>query len=94
MKCFQKSRLLFMPLLVIIGAAANHCTNETNPKILPIKEEYKPDHTIEFSHEIHGQIDCKYCHNKKIDEKGGIPITHICVNCHKQVTGNSTEKDN
>ncbi len=79
--------------MVISGLAANRCANETDSKILPLEEGYKRDHAIEFSHKIHAQVDCKYCHNEQNDEKEGIQAAKVCMNCHKQVTGDSSPKN-
>lgn len=81
MSRFQSSLFLYLFFF-----AVNGCTNETEPKILPLDEGYKPDHKIDFSHELHAQIDCKYCHNSATDGKReGIPATNVCMKCHKEV---------
>lgn len=86
-------RLLF---LILIGFSVNHCTNGADPEILPVDEGYKPDHAIEFPHDLHAgklKIDCKYCHNSEIDgKKEGIQATGVCIKCHKQVNGNSSRE--
>lgn len=91
-----QSGFLYLLFLVIVGLGTNRCTNEEDTKILPLDEGYKPDHAIEFPHDLHArklEIDCKYCHNSAIDGKEkGIPAAKICLNCHKQVTGNSPKK--
>lgn len=95
MQRFSFKYLFF--LMMLIGFSTNRCTNNrTDPEILPLDEGYKPDHAIEFPHEIHASkgIDCKYCHNPETDgKKAGIPAEKICMNCHKQVTGSSPEKN-
>lgn len=91
MKHIQQSGFLYLFFLAIIGLSTNRCTN-TDPKILPLEREtpYKPDHKTDFSHEVHQQVDCKYCHNSATDGKTkGIPATSICIKCHKQITGDS-----
>jgi len=60
-----------------------------------ILEEYQPSQPIEFPHDIHAgknEIDCRYCHNSAIDSKtAGIPSVNVCMNCHKQITGNDQQ---
>ena len=89
------SRFIFPLVLVLIGLTANHCTNGSDPKILPVDESYKPDKPIEFPHDLHAGklgIDCKDCHNSAINGKEkGIPATQVCMKCHKQVSGNNSE---
>lgn len=96
MKGFQQSGFLLIFLLLTIGLASNRCTGGSDTEILPVDESYKPDQPIEFPHDIHAGklgIDCKYCHNANVDgKKEGIPAANVCMNCHKQVTGNSTEQ--
>lgn len=96
MKRFQKHCFLFLLLFTVCGLGVNRCTSGADPEILPVEESYKPDQPIEFPHDIHAgklEIDCKYCHNASVDgKKEGIPAANVCMNCHKQVTGNSTEK--
>lgn len=57
---------------------------------------YQPSQPIAFPHSIHaGQngIDCKYCHNSVEKSKSaGIPTVNVCMNCHKQVQGNTEEQ--
>ena len=85
----QQSAFLYIFIFAIVGLSTSHCTNSNNAKILPLEEGYHPVHKIEFSHEIHEQIDCKYCHNSASDGKTeGIPATSICMKCHKQIKGN------
>ncbi|WP_300357725.1 cytochrome c3 family protein [Fluviicola sp.] len=91
MKHIQQSALLFLFFLAIISLSVNRCTNP-DPKILPLEKEtpHKPDHKIDFSHDAHAQVDCKYCHNSANDGKtDGIPTANLCMKCHKQITGDS-----
>ena len=82
----QRSGFPYLFLLILIGFSTTHCTNKTDPEILPADEGYKPDHTIEFSHTLHEKIDCKLCHNPTVDGKEeGIPAANVCLNCHKQI---------
>jgi mono/diheme cytochrome c family protein len=61
-----------------------------------VLEDYHPSQPIEFPHDIHAgknQIDCKYCHNSAIDGRtAGIPTVNVCMNCHKQIGGNTPEQ--
>jgi hypothetical protein len=61
-----------------------------------VLEDYQPSQPIEFPHDIHAGkngIDCKYCHNSAIDGKtAGIPTVNVCMNCHKQINGNTPEQ--
>ncbi len=90
MKHFQAVGFLYILHLAVIVVSANGCINSADPKILPVEEGYKPDHAIDFSHEVHAKIDCKYCHNSENDGKeAGIPAANICMKCHKQIIGDS-----
>lgn len=61
-----------------------------------VLEDYQPSQPIAFPHDIHAGkngIDCKYCHNSAIDGKtAGIPTVNVCMNCHKQIGGNTPEQ--
>ena len=61
-----------------------------------VLEDYQPSQPIAFPHDIHAGkngIDCKYCHNSAIDGKtAGIPTVNVCMNCHKQINGNTPEQ--
>ncbi|WP_343748887.1 cytochrome c3 family protein [Fluviicola sp.] len=61
-----------------------------------VLEDYHPSQPIEFPHDIHAGkngIDCKYCHNSAIDGRtAGIPTVNVCMNCHKQINGNTPEQ--
>jgi len=56
-----------------------------------VVEGYHPSQPIEFPHSIHAgdnKIDCRYCHNTVTESKtAGIPSVNVCMNCHKQITG-------
>ncbi len=56
---------------------------------------YQPSQPIEFPHSVHAGengIDCKYCHNSVEKSKSaGIPTVNVCMNCHKQVQGDSDD---
>lgn len=63
---------------------------------IDIKENYQPSQPIDFPHSVHAGIngiDCKYCHNSVTESKSaGLPSVNVCMNCHKQVTGNTPEQ--
>lgn len=56
-----------------------------------VMEDYHPSQPIQFPHDIHtgkNGIDCKYCHNTVTESRtAGIPTVNVCMNCHKQITG-------
>jgi mono/diheme cytochrome c family protein len=58
-----------------------------------VVEEYQPSQPIAFPHDIHAGkngIDCKYCHNTVGKSKtASIPSVNVCMNCHKQISGNT-----
>lgn len=57
---------------------------------------YQPSQPIAFPHTVHAGIngiDCKYCHNSVDKSKtAGLPTVNVCMNCHKQVNGNTPEQ--
>ncbi len=61
-----------------------------------VMEGYHPSQPIEFPHSVHAginKIDCKYCHNSASKSKSaGIPTVNVCMNCHKQINGNTPEQ--
>lgn len=60
-------------------------------------EDYQPSQPIKFPHDIHAGvngIDCKYCHNSVTKSKtAGIPSVNVCMNCHKQISGDGPQVD-
>ncbi len=54
-----------------------------------IRQNYKPEQPIEFSHKIHAGdqgIDCNYCHSSARKSKhAGIPSANVCMNCHANI---------
>ena len=56
-----------------------------------VVENYQPSQPIAFPHDQHAGIngiDCKYCHNSVNKSKSaGIPTVNVCMNCHKQISG-------
>jgi mono/diheme cytochrome c family protein len=56
-----------------------------------VVEGYQPSQPIDFPHTTHAGIngiDCKYCHNTVTESRtAGIPTVNVCMNCHKQVSG-------
>ena len=61
-----------------------------------VVEDYQPSQPIAFPHTIHAGkngIDCKYCHNSVTKSKSaGLPTVNVCMNCHKQIAGNTPEQ--
>jgi len=61
-----------------------------------VVEGYQPSQPIDFPHTVHAgvnQIDCKYCHNSVTKSKSaGLPTVNVCMNCHKQINGNTPEQ--
>lgn len=62
-----------------------------------VMEAYQPSQPIDFPHSVHAGIngiDCKYCHNSADKSRtAGIPTVNVCMNCHKQVSGNTPEQE-
>lgn len=62
-----------------------------------VMEAYQPSQPIEYPHNIHAGvngIDCKYCHNAADRSKtAGVPTVNVCMNCHKQISGNTPEQE-
>jgi mono/diheme cytochrome c family protein len=56
-----------------------------------VMENYQPSQPIDFPHATHAGIngiDCNYCHNSVTESKSaGLPTVNVCMNCHKQITG-------
>ncbi len=61
-----------------------------------VVEAYHPSQPIDFPHKTHAGvngIDCKYCHNSVTKSRtAGLPTVNVCMNCHKQVNGNTPEQ--
>jgi cytochrome c551/c552 len=61
-----------------------------------VVQGYQPSQPIEFPHSIHAGIngiDCKYCHNSVNNSKSaGFPTVNVCMNCHKQINGNTPDQ--
>lgn len=61
-----------------------------------VVEDYQPSQPIAFPHDIHAGkngIDCKYCHNSVNKSKSaGLPTVNVCMNCHKQISGNTPDQ--
>jgi cytochrome c551/c552 len=59
-------------------------------------ENYQPSQPISFPHSVHAGtngIDCKYCHNSVTKSKSaGLPTVNVCMNCHKQINGETPEQ--
>lgn len=61
-----------------------------------VVENYQPSQPIAFPHSVHAGtngIDCKYCHNSVTKSRtAGLPTVNVCMNCHKQINGNTPEQ--
>lgn len=61
-----------------------------------VVQGYQPSQPIDFPHTVHAGvngIDCKYCHNSVNNSKSaGLPTVNVCMNCHKQINGNTPEQ--
>jgi hypothetical protein len=94
MKPAKSFFLLFVFLCILVIGLTTNCSNE--PNLGTVDESYKPDHPIEFPHDIHAGkngIDYKFCHNVAFDEKNtGIPSANVCMKCHKEVKGNPSQR--
>jgi mono/diheme cytochrome c family protein len=59
-------------------------------------ENYQPSQPIDFPHSVHAGtngIDCKYCHNTVTESRtASLPSVNVCMNCHKQVNGTTSEQ--
>lgn len=62
-----------------------------------VDQGYEPIQPIHFSHKIHAGdngIDCKYCHSAaRVSKTSGIPSLNVCMNCHKNVSEFTGDKD-
>lgn len=81
------SVIIFISLLVIALQGLGR---------IGVVENYQPSQPIDFPHSVHAGdqgIDCKYCHNSVTKSKSaGFPTVNVCMNCHKQVSGNDDEQ--
>lgn len=61
------------------------------------QQNYQPLQPIYYSHKVHAgvnQINCLYCHAGAEKSKHAmIPSTNVCMNCHKQISEYSGDKD-
>ena len=80
-------------LVVVIGAIV---TLFLGLYSVGVVENYQPSQPIEFPHSVHAGdngIDCKYCHNSVTKSRtAGLPTVNVCMNCHKQINGNTPEQ--
>ncbi len=62
-----------------------------------IDQNYAPIQPIHYSHKIHAGengIDCKYCHSSaRVSKNAGIPSLNVCMNCHKNISEFTGDKD-
>lgn len=65
--------------------------------MINVMEAYQPEQPIDYPHSVHAGvngIDCKYCHNAVDKSKtAGVPTVNVCMNCHKQISGNTPEQE-
>jgi mono/diheme cytochrome c family protein len=61
------------------------------------QQNYEPTQPIYYSHKVHAginQINCLYCHaGAEKSRQAMIPSSNICMNCHKQISEYTGEKD-
>ncbi len=61
------------------------------------QQNYQPKQPIFYSHKVHAgvnQINCLYCHAGAEKSKHAmIPSTNVCMNCHKQISEYTGEKE-
>ncbi len=61
------------------------------------QQNYQPTQPIFYSHKVHAginQINCLYCHaGAEKSRQAMIPSSNVCMNCHKQVSEYTGEKD-
>ncbi|MBA3828424.1 MAG: c-type cytochrome [Taibaiella sp.] len=61
------------------------------------QQNYQPSQPIFFSHKVHpgiNQINCLYCHaGAEKSRQAMVPSPNICMNCHKQISEYSGEKE-
>jgi mono/diheme cytochrome c family protein len=61
------------------------------------QQNYQPTQPIFYSHKVHAginQINCLYCHSGAEQSRHAmIPSTNVCMNCHKQISEYTGEKD-
>jgi mono/diheme cytochrome c family protein len=61
------------------------------------QQNYQPTQPIFYSHKVHAginQINCLYCHaGAEKSRQAMIPSSNICMNCHKQISEYTGEKE-
>lgn len=61
------------------------------------QQNYQPTQPIFYSHKVHAginQINCLYCHAGAEKSKHAmIPSSNVCMNCHKQISEYTGEKE-
>lgn len=86
----NKGKVGFSAMLVILTLAVWGLQGLGN---IGVVQDYQPSQPIDFPHSIHAGvngIDCKYCHNSVDKSKSaGLPTVNVCMNCHKQINGNT-----
>ncbi|MCT4560156.1 MAG: c-type cytochrome [Crocinitomicaceae bacterium] len=89
----NKGRVGIVSLVVLIVVLVTALQGLGN---IGVVSGYQPSQPIEFPHSVHAGlngIDCKYCHNSVTKSKSaGLPTVNVCMNCHKQINGNTPEQ--
>jgi cytochrome c551/c552 len=89
----NKGRVGIFSLIIVLTLLVTGIQGLGN---IGVVEGYQPSQPIEFPHSVHSGlngIDCKYCHNSVTKSKSaGLPTVNVCMNCHKQVNGNTPEQ--
>lgn len=89
----NKGRVGIVSLVVLIIVLVTGLQGLGN---IGVVTNYQPSQPIEFPHSVHAGlngIDCKYCHNSVTKSKSaGLPTVNVCMNCHKQINGNTPEQ--
>jgi cytochrome c551/c552 len=61
------------------------------------QQNYQPTQPIYYSHKVHAginQINCLYCHaGAEKSRQAMVPSSNICMNCHKQISEYTGEKE-
>lgn len=89
----NKGRVGLVALVVVISLLVTALRGLGD---IGVVQGYHPSQPIAFPHNVHAGIngiDCKYCHNSVTKSKtAGLPTVNVCMNCHKQVNGNTPEQ--
>lgn len=95
-KAYAKNQFLVLVTVVLLLLASSYFLYGYLMQI-GVDQGYEPVQPIHFSHKIHAGdngIDCKYCHSSaRVSKTSGIPSLNVCMNCHKNVTEFTGDKD-